>query len=94
MSKNFSDDAAYAKLIDSFKSRRSGATVADLVASTALPLEKVKELVPRAADEFSGRLEVTESGEILYSFPHSFKSKYKGFGPAFKRLSSSLKKVS
>jgi hypothetical protein len=48
-----------------------------MVAGTALPLETVRELLPRASDEYRGRLEVTESGEILYSFPHGFISRYR-----------------
>jgi hypothetical protein len=50
-----------------------------MTAATALPLARVRELLPRAADEFSGRLEVTESGEIRYSFPRGFVSRYRGF---------------
>lgn len=73
------DKNAYRKVVDAFKKKRTGATVADITAATALPLEQVKELVPQAADEYSGRLQVTESGEILYSFPAGFKSRYRGF---------------
>jgi hypothetical protein len=54
-------------------------TVADLVAGTALPLETVRELVNDVADEYSGHISVTESGEILYSFPSGFTSRYRGF---------------
>jgi hypothetical protein len=56
-----------------------GRSAADISAVTALPLETVRELLPRAADEFHGRLEVTASGEILYSFPRGFTSRYRGF---------------
>jgi hypothetical protein len=56
------------------------------VAATALPLASVRELVPRAADEYSARLEVTESGEILYSFPRGFVSRYRGFRAGLKRF--------
>jgi hypothetical protein len=51
--------------------------VADVAAATALPLPAVRELVPRAADEFRGRLKVTQSGEILYSFLEGFTSRYR-----------------
>ncbi|GHV66436.1 hypothetical protein AGMMS49928_01100 [Spirochaetia bacterium] len=86
MNRQVNDQAAYNKVIAAFKKQRKGATAADITARTALPLAVVREMVPRAADEFSGRLEVTESGEILYSFPHGFTSKYRGFGPAFSRF--------
>jgi hypothetical protein len=82
------DPAAYAKLTAALKkpSREDagtglprGRSAADLSAVTALPLETVRELLPGAADEFHGRLEVTASGEILYSFPRGFTSRYRGF---------------
>ncbi|MDR0656577.1 MAG: hypothetical protein LBG22_09720 [Treponema sp.] len=73
------DREAYTKVIEIFRRQRKGATIADISAKSGLSLQKVRELVPRAADEYSARLEVTESGEILYSFPRGFTSKYRGF---------------
>jgi hypothetical protein len=82
------DPASYAKLTAALKKSSwktagtglpRGRSAADLSAVTALPLETVRELLPRAADEFHGRLEVTASGEILYSFPRGFTSRYRGF---------------
>ncbi|AEJ19757.1 hypothetical protein [Gracilinema caldarium] len=92
MKKNKSDERAYKKIVDVLKSQRQGITIADITAKTALPLETVKELVVIASDEFSGRLQVTESGEILYSFPRGFQSKYRGPMVAFKKLVKALKK--
>ncbi|MDR1898488.1 MAG: hypothetical protein LBQ55_00600 [Treponema sp.] len=63
-----------------------GRSAADLSAATALPLATVRELLPRAADEFHGRLEVTASGEILYSFPQGFTSRYRGFSAVAARV--------
>jgi hypothetical protein len=80
------DREAYRKVTEAFHRQKGGATVADIVAKTALPLHTVRELVPRAADEYSARLEVTESGEILYSFPRGFTSKYRGFKAGFGRF--------
>jgi hypothetical protein len=77
---------AYRTIIEALGRRRKGATVADISAATALPLSRVRELLPRAADEFSGRLEVTESGEIRYSFPRGFVSRYRGFRAALRRF--------
>jgi len=90
--KNIPDGAAYALVVDAFKKRKDGATVADIVASSTIPLEKVRELVPAVSDEYGARLRVTESGEILYSFPDGFKSRYHGFGPTMKRTLALLKK--
>jgi hypothetical protein len=70
---------AYRKVLEAFKQQRRGATIADITAKTALPLDSVRELVCVAADEYQARLQVTESGEILYSFPHGFNSQYHGF---------------
>ncbi|GHV79933.1 hypothetical protein AGMMS49944_17240 [Spirochaetia bacterium] len=80
------DREAYRKVTEAFRHHQKGATVADIVAKTALPLHTVRELVPRAADEYSARLEVTESGEILYSFPRGFISKYRSFKARFGRF--------
>ena len=81
---------AYKKVITAFRARKKGATPADIAAATGLPLYTVRELVPKAADEYSGRLEVTESGEILYSFPGGFTSRYRGLGPFAKRTMDRL----
>jgi hypothetical protein len=80
------DTISYRKITEALKRRRRGATVADIVAATALPLASARELVPRAADEYSARIEVTESGEIRYSFPRGFVSRYRGFRAGFKRF--------
>jgi len=78
--KTVDNSDSYRKVVNSLKRRKKGATVADICASTALPLSTVRELLPKAADEYSGRLQVTQSGEILYHFPDGFKSRYRGFG--------------
>ncbi|MDR1418921.1 MAG: hypothetical protein LBI86_00940 [Treponema sp.] len=65
--------------------RDRGVTAADLAAATAIPLSMAREILPLAADEYGGRLEVTESGEILYSFPRGFTSRYRGFRAVFSR---------
>jgi hypothetical protein len=86
------DQAAYQKLTGALKRQPGGLTTADMVAKTALPLETVRGLLPRAADEYSGRLEVTESGEIRYSFPHGFTSKYRGFKVRLGKALSGLRR--
>lgn len=92
MQRKINDGAAYAQIVDAFKKRREGTTIADIVTRTALPIEKVKELVPVAADEYGARLRVTESGEILYSFPDGFKSRYRGFRATAKKVLATLRK--
>jgi hypothetical protein len=87
------DNEAYRTIVNVFRRERRGITVADLVAKTALSLETVRELVSLAADEFNGRLEVTESGEILYSFPHGFTSRYRGFRAGLRRAALKLKTI-
>ncbi|MDR2050113.1 MAG: hypothetical protein LBP69_11745 [Treponema sp.] len=80
------DTSAYRTLVSALKRQNSGITVADMAAKTALPLHRIRDLIPRAADEYNARLQVSESGEILYSFPRGFKSRYRGFGPSFSRF--------
>ncbi|MDR1866721.1 MAG: hypothetical protein LBQ77_00460 [Treponema sp.] len=79
---------AYKRICKAFKDQPKGATAADIVTKTALPLSTVRKLSLAVIDEFSGRLQVTESGEILYSFPHGWKSKYHGSGVMFKKMLS------
>ena len=66
------------KLVNAFKMRKREATPADLVAVTGLPKPQVDAELPAVADEYGARLRVTESGEILYSFPDGMKSRYHG----------------
>jgi len=75
----------YQKIVTSLKRRRKGAVAADICAATALPLSVVNELLPKAADEYSGHLRVTESGEISYYFPNGFTSRYRGLSAALKK---------
>jgi hypothetical protein len=80
------DRAAYAKALEILKRRRQGLTAADLAAGAALPLPSARELLSRAADEFRGRLRVTESSEILYDFPRGFTSRYTSPEARFRRF--------
>jgi hypothetical protein len=84
---------AYAAICETFRHNRNGVTAADLAARTALPLAVVKELAPKAADEFNAKLSVTESGEILYSFPGAFKSRYRGARAFFKKAAARIGKT-
>jgi hypothetical protein len=86
------DKAAYQKLTALLRRQRRGVTVADMAAGTGLGIETVRELIPRAADEYRGRLEVTESGEILYSFPRGFTSRYRGFRAVIGRWAEKIKR--
>ncbi|MDX9897996.1 MAG: hypothetical protein RBT62_03685 [Spirochaetia bacterium] len=89
---DYNKDAVRDGIVTAFKQRRGEAAPADIVAFTGLPKQQVDAELPAVADEFGGRLKVTDSGEILYSFPHGFKSRYKGFGPASRRLLKTLGK--
>lgn len=80
------------RLVDTFRKRRGEATSADLVALTGLPKSQVDAELAAVSDEYGARLKVTESGEILYSFPKGLKSRYRGFGPALKRFWKVFKK--
>lgn len=90
---DYKPDLVRDKLVDVFKARKREATTADLIAVTGLPKAQVDAELPAVADEYGARLRVTESGEILYSFPTGMKSRYRGFGPAMKRFWKSFKRV-
>lgn len=85
------------RLVDVFRKRQGEATTADLVALTGLPKAQVDAEVKAVSDEYGARLRVTESGEILYSFPSGMRSRYRGFGPraarAWKAFRKGLAKV-
>jgi len=80
----------YQKIITSLKRKKNGATAADVCAATALPLATVNDFLPKAADEYSGHLKVTESGEILYYFPNGFTSRYRGLNVALKNIAKKV----
>lgn len=82
----YKPEAVRDKIVDVFKKRKGEATTADLVALTGLPKARVEAELPAVSDEFGARLRVTESGEILYSFPSGLHSRYKGFGPSLRRF--------
>jgi hypothetical protein len=82
--------ASYRKLVEALKKRNQDVSSADVVAATGLPLPVVQELLPQAADEYSARLEVTDSGEILYRFPRIFISRYRGFKVYARRFLAAL----
>jgi hypothetical protein len=92
-----SGGASYQKIVNSLKRKKEGVTASDVCAATALSLNTVRGLLPKAADEYSGRLQVTQSGEILYSFPNGFTSRYRGFSAGLKKagcfLQGAVKKV-
>lgn len=92
MKSRINDREAYARVVEAFKKRGGSATAADVVAFTGLPLDKVKECLPAASDEYGARLRVTESGEVLYSFPDGFRSRYRGFGPWARRAAAAAGK--
>ncbi len=78
-------DAVKNKIVAALRKRKLEATVTDLVATTGLPNYQVQQTMNSVADEFRGQMKVTEAGEILYYFPSGFRSRYRGFGPTFKR---------
>jgi hypothetical protein len=80
------------RLAAEFRRNRGESTVADLVVRTGLPKYQVETEVRAVADEYGARLRVTESGEILYSFPRGLHSRYRGLGPTLRRLWKALRR--
>jgi hypothetical protein len=80
------------RLVDVFRKSKGEATTADLIALTGLPKAQVEAEVKAVSDEYGARLRVTESGELLYSFPSGMRSRYKGFGPRAARAWKAFRK--
>ena len=78
------------RLVRTLNRRKREATVADLVAETGLPTYQVEETIKRIVNDYQGHLRVTESGEVLYHFPHGLRNQVSGFIPKTKRM---LRKV-
>ena len=74
------------QLVSWLKKSRGSSTVADMIAGTGLPKYQVEQAARKVLDEYAGRLKVTESGELLYSFPSGMHSTVKGAGPALRRF--------
>ena len=89
---DYKPDKVQDRIVDVFRKRKGEATTADLVALTGLPKAQVEAQLTAVSDEFGARLRVTESGEILYSFPQGLHSRYKGFGPSLKRFWKAFRK--
>ena len=66
------------RVVSVFKKDKRDYSPVDLAAKTGLPPYQVNAVLPAVVDEFNGRMKVTETGEMLYSFPNGFQSKYRG----------------
>lgn len=74
------------QLVSYLKRQRGESTVADMIAGTGLPKYQVEQAAKLVLDEYSGRLKVTESGDLLYYFPSGMRSKARGLGPSLRRF--------
>ena len=90
---DYNKNTVRSAIVGAFRQRRGEAATADIVAFTGLPKPQVDAELPAVADEYNGRLKVTDSGEILYSFPDGFHSRYKGLGPRLGRFFRASGKV-
>ncbi|HGJ66092.1 TPA: hypothetical protein ENS27_12000 [bacterium] len=88
---DYKPDVVRSTIVSALKKKRGEATVADIIAATGLPKYQVETEMPVLIDEYNGRLRVTDSGELLFSFPHGFTSKYTGFGAFIKKIFKSIK---
>ncbi len=89
---DYNKDTVRETIVSVFRKRHGEAAPADIIAFTGLPKAQVDAELPAVADEFGGRLKVTNSGEILYSFPDGLHSRYRGFGPGLKRFLKGFRK--
>ncbi len=78
------------KLLDLFRKKNREATIADMVSATALPLYQIRQTIKELLLEYKGHLKLTESGEIMYYFPHGLKSSKKGLMPFLKKTAKAV----
>lgn len=80
------------KAIDELKHK---VMVADVVARTGLPFDQVASAMNTIAAETYARLDVTQSGEILYHYPHNFYYAYfaRGVRRVFQNVAGILSSV-
>ncbi len=81
------------QLVTWLKRSRGSSTVADMIAGTGLPKYQVEQAARKVLDEYAGQLKVTESGELLYTFPAGMRSTLRGPGPALRRFLRSFSRV-
>jgi hypothetical protein len=89
---DFKMEKVEGELVSFLRKRRGESTVADMIAGTGLPKYQVEQAARAVLDEYAGQLKVTESGELLYSFPSGMRSTTRGAGPAFRRFLKSFAK--
>jgi hypothetical protein len=80
------------RLVVALKRRDHESTVADLIAETGLPKFQVEQAIAVVSEEYRGQLRVTESGELLYHFPHGMRNQDRGFLPRLSRFFRKAKK--
>ncbi len=88
---DFSREKVSDRLVSFLKKRGNESTVSDMIAGTGLPKYQVEQTARAVLDEYSGRLKVTESGELLYSFPGGMRSTLRGFVPGLRRFWKAFK---
>jgi hypothetical protein len=91
---DYNENKVKNKLVTTLRRRRRESTIADLISDTGLPKYQVENTIKAVSDEYQGHLRATESGEILYYFPHGMRSRYKGFIPGARRFFRRFGKVS
>ncbi|MBY0356827.1 MAG: hypothetical protein K2W82_02395 [Candidatus Obscuribacterales bacterium] len=85
--------SAKVKILQAIKQLGRKVSAADVAAAAALPLAQTRIELNKVAFETLGKLEVSKSGEILYSFPSDFEAVYNASGVR-KFLQMILAKVS
>ena len=74
------------RLVKTLQRRKREATIADLVADTGLPTYQVEETIKQIVNDYQGHMKVTESGEVLYHFPHGMRNQVHGVIPRTRRF--------
>ncbi|MCX8013095.1 MAG: hypothetical protein N3A02_02240, partial [Rectinema sp.] len=77
-------------LLKVFRRGQKEYAAADLARVTGLPLAQINAEMPALADEYRGRIKVSDRGDLIYSFPEGLRSRYRGFGPTLARLAKAI----
>lgn len=77
---DFAFDQVRDQVAAAFRRTGNQGTVADVLAQSGLPKHQVETVLPAVVAECRGQMAVTESGEILYKFPHGLSNPEKSLG--------------
>ena len=86
----YSEPQLRQRLEPHLRKRTGPATLGDIVAETGLPSEQTEPVLRGLLDEYDGRIQVDENGELIYAFPHGLRAKSGGFHETLQKVKEAL----